>query len=445
MRMKTRKLIPLLLTVLLFAVAFMAPAFAVSLAGGGLLLGMANGGIVEGTTTTGKTDAAQPDLLLNYVDQKIVKMRPSAYPLDTIFRTEVKKVTNIKSIRTEFYAVDVKPFKDQATAAFTNTGVQTSGDLTVANIAIWNVDDTILVPSVNGSDGKKLVLCVTAKAVGTSKLTVQALNGTGADTAIIPNIASGAVLVRMAPAKSELDMQSNAFSIMPGKDYNFCQNFMCQIEESTFNKIHDKEVNWDFSDYEELGLYDLRARMEMSFINGYRKKFTDATDADVKYTCHGIMRYMTKGLVWDESDGISKPVFVNWAKSMFADNSGSDVRTVLVGDDLMAALSLVPDIQKQIDAKSVEVVHGITFNKIITNWGELRVKRHPLFRQMGMDKEGLVLDLSNLEKHIFVPMKATSLDLKTSGQRNADAKVLQEVSCPVLRYPGTHAAITSQA
>lgn len=48
--MKTRKLIPLLLTIGLFAVAFMAPAFAVSLMSGGVLLSMANGGIVEGPT-----------------------------------------------------------------------------------------------------------------------------------------------------------------------------------------------------------------------------------------------------------------------------------------------------------------------------------------------------------------------------------------------------------
>ena len=109
--MKTRKLIPLLLTIGLFAVAFMIPAFALSLIGGGALMAAATGGgIVEGTTTIEKVDATQPDLLLDYVDQKIVKMRPSAYPLDTIFRTEVKKVTDIKSIKTEFYAVDVKPF-----------------------------------------------------------------------------------------------------------------------------------------------------------------------------------------------------------------------------------------------------------------------------------------------------------------------------------------------
>ena len=441
--MKTRKLIPLLLTIGLFAVAFMIPAFALSLIGGGALMAAATGGgIVEGTTTIEKVDATQPDLLLDYVDQKIVKMRPSAYPLDTIFRTEVKKVTDIKSIKTEFYAVDVKPFKDVTTAAFTNSGSQTSAELTVSNIAIWNKDDTVLVPSVKGSDGKNLVLCITSKTVGTQRITVQALNGTGAGTDVVPNIASGATLVRMAPAKSELDIQADPFSIMPAKDFNYCQNFITQIEASTFDKIHSKEVNWDFTDYEELGLYDLRARMEMSFIAGYRKRFADATDGDIKYTCHGISRYMTKGLQWNGTDGITNTTFVNWSKSIFADNSGSDTRVMLVGDDLMAALSLVPDIQKQLDSKSVEVVHGIKFNKIITNWGELRIKRHPMFRLMGMDNDGIVLDVANLQKHIFIPMSATTLDLKTSGQRNADAKVLQEVSCPVLRYPATHAMIT---
>lgn len=445
MRMKSNRLFGLFATVLLFAMAIAVPMIGMSVLLGGTMLAATGGGVVEGTVTTDKTNTAQPDLLLDYVDQKIVKMRPSAYPLDTLFRTEVKKKTGIKSIRTEFYAVDTKPFKDVTTAAFTNGSSLTTTPLTVANQSIWNVDDTVLIPSVNGSDSKPLVLAITAKNAGANTITVQALNGTGGNTDIIPNIASGATLVRMGPAKSELDLQTSPFAIMPSKEYNFCQNFIVQIEESTFNRIHDKEVNWDFSDYEELGLYDLRARMEMSFLMGYRKKFTDATDNEVKYACNGISRYMTKGLIWDKSDGFSDTVFVNWAKTIFADNSGSDQRIVLAGDDLMAALSLAPAVSKQLEAKSTEVVRGITFNKIVTNWGELLVKRHPLFRNMAMDDQGVVVDLANVEKHVFVPMGASTIDLKGSGQRNADAKVLQEVSCPVLRYPGTHAWITSQA
>ena len=402
------------------------------------------GGMVEGGMTLEKQNTSQPDLIVDTVSQKVTKMRPASTPLHTIINN-MSKTVPVGSFKTEFYAVDIKPFADANTAAFTNTGTQTSAELTVGNIKAWSVDDTVMFPNVVGGDGLPLVGCVTARNVATNKITIQALNGTGAGTDVVPNVAISNIMVRMGQAKSEMDAQTSAFSIIPEKNFNYCQNFMAQIEASTFDKIQDKEVQWDFSDYEELTIFDMKSAQERSYLFGIKKKFTDATDAEVKYTCAGLNSDITKGLTWSRGAGVTNANFVSWAKSIFQDNAGSDTRFLFVGDDLMESMSLISSIEKQLDAKATEIVHGVEFNKIITNWGQLLIKRHPMFRMMGWEKNGLVLDINNIEKHVHVPLKATKLDLIKSGQRNADATVLQEVSCPVLRYPATHARITSIA
>lgn len=402
------------------------------------------GGLVEGSMTLERQNTSQPDLIVDSVSQKITKMRPASTPLHTIINN-ISKTVSVGSFRTEYYAVDIKPFTDTNSAVFTNSGSQTSGDITVGNVKAWSVDDTVMFPDIAGGDGLPLVGCVTSRNVGTNKITIQALNGTGAGTDVIPNIAITSTMVRMGQAKSELDMQTSAFSIIPEKDFNYCQNFMAQIEASTFDKIQDKEVAWDFSDYEELTIFDMKSAMERSYLFGIKKKFSDATDAEVKYACGGINSGITKGLTWSRGTGVTNTNFVSWAKSIFQDNAGSDTRIMFIGDDLMESMSVISAIEKQLDAKSTEIVHGVEFNKIVTNWGQLLIKRHPMFRMMGWAKNGLVLDIHNIEKHVHVPLKATKLDLIKSGQRNADATVLQEVSCPVLRYPATHARITSVA
>lgn len=54
---------------------------------------------------------------------------------------------------------------------------------------------------------------------------------------------------------------------------------------------------------------------------------------------------------------------------------------------------------------------------------------------------GIVLDMNNIEKHVLKAMQTRTLDLIKSGQRMANAYVVDEAFCLVLRYPETHALI----
>ncbi|MEB3373016.1 hypothetical protein SFC43_05005 [Bacteroides sp. CR5/BHMF/2] len=46
---------------------------------------------------------------------------------------------------------------------------------------------------------------------------------------------------------------------------------MIQVEQSTFDKIAAKEVNWNFSDIEEDGVYDMRLAMENTYLFGVKQ------------------------------------------------------------------------------------------------------------------------------------------------------------------------------
>ena len=58
-----------------------------------------------------------------------------------------------------------------------------------------------------------------------------------------------------------------------------------------------------------------------------------------------------------------------------------------------------------------------------------------------MSDYGFALEDGYLEKRIFISFKKSALDLKTAGIRNSEAKVIQEVSCLVLKNARAHARV----
>lgn len=413
------------------------------------------GAVVAGETiTTGEVKTGSPDLDKNYVSQKITEMRPSATPLDTIIR-QISNQKNIDSQVSEYYAVDTRPLKDTVKTAYTKDG---DGDITidlaVNNIQSWAEDDTLMIPTINGSDSKPLVCFVLTKTITGGLLTLQPMNGsagsgTTAGELIFPaTIPVSTLLVRMGSCKHELDAQTSPYGIVPVKEFNYAQIFMAQVEESTFQKIHGKEVNWSFSDYEAQNIYDMRATMEFSFLFGYRNKFYDKKNAKERYMTGGITRFITKGLEYGTGGTdrtITDATFVDWTKSIFTGNSGAEKRVFFGGNGLTANLSKISTVQKQIEAKKTEVKWGITFNQIETNFGILLYKHHNLLDTAGWGDAGIVLDMNHIEKHTFVPLSAKKLDLITSGQRNANATVIAETTGVITRYPDTHAIIKPKA
>jgi len=423
-----------------------APAMLPWMLGSGAIY--ATGTIVTGdAVTTTEVAAAAPDLLMSTVSQKITEMKPARTPLDTIIRSATKK--KVESFKTDYYAVDVLPFVDTVATTYTKpgTGVELA-ELIVTNVDMWRQDDTALVVGVTGSDSLDLVIFIADVDVANSKLKIQALNGPAEGSLIVvPTIAAAKVLVRMGNCKAQKDASTSPYAMIPEKEYNYCQIFMAQIEEGTYQAMHKKEVQWSFSDYEALGIYDMKTTIELSYLFGFRKEFVDKLGRDTKYSCGGITREIDQSVTYGTGGAdrtVTNDTLVAWCKDAFTGNSGSDTRILFSGAALTQYISAI-DFTKQLGGGATEAKFGIEWRVIQTNFGKLLWKLHPLFSQIGWDEKGVIIDVNQLEKHEFLPMAAREIDLLTSGQSKVNARAIDEASCPILRYPDCHRLVAPHA
>lgn len=405
----------------------------------------ATGAIVDNTVTTEAVAEGAPNLNEPDYDSMIVEMLPSRTPLDTIFRTRAKK-RKTESIEVRYFSVDTKPFNDTVKTAKTVGDAQII-DLAVNDISMWDKHDTVRLVGINGYDGSlsnnvlgfnNLVARIIGLDNTNGTLRLQALNGyvNGGKRVFHDNIAQHTVLVRLGKAEAELAMQTTPYAILPFEDFNYCQNFMAQIEESTWQNIHKKRVNWDFSDYARLNIYDMRATKELSFLFGTRSKDVDVESKEQVYTCGGVSQFITK--TENVGSTVSITDFATWRAKLFEDNNGSEQRHAFIGADLWKKLETIETIQKQIAANQTEVVFGIRFAKIEFGNEVIYLHKHNLMTQAGWGGYGIFLDLQHLHERPFIPLKEMELDLKKSGQKNAMAKVLTEVTCPIVKYPDCH-------
>jgi len=440
---------------LIFMMTLFAGISAVLSGAAGVVVAVTGAVIASDPVTVEDVKAGSADLDTDYISKVITEMRPAATPLDTILRN-INKDVKIESFKSDFYSVSTRPLYDTVNTAYVSQGDgATSYALKVDTPSMWTVDDTCLFRGVLGVDGLDLLCLVIDKSVTNSTITIQPMNGfagsgSQAGNEILPTagIAKDIRIVRCGPAKNELDAQTSPYAIIPVKDYNYMQIFMAQVEESVFQKMHSKEVQWNFKDYQVQSIYDMRATMEFSFLFGYRKQVSDLTSAKERYLTGGMWRSITKDLEYGTGGTdrtIDNSTFVDWTKSLFTGNSGADTRFLFAGDGLMANLAKVDTIIKQIEAKQTETKFGITFNQIETNFGKILIKHHPLLDQANYGDYGIVLDLNHVEKHVMKPMSTRPLSLRDSGQRNVDAVVIEETCGVILTYPDTHAIISPKA
>lgn len=410
--------------------------------------------IIDDTVTIAKGQVAAPTMYLSDIDQEVVKIDPSRFPLDTILR-QMARSRKVESQITKFYSRDYKSFHDTVTTLVTGAA-QTSFNVVVANISTWSLHDTIMfnkVPAYAQTPAANTVNPIASLACyinlvnkGTSTLTVQPMNGKiVGGVQVLPvgdNIAATTKVIRLGRAEAELSMQTSSYAIFPESETNNCQNFMAQIEQSTFDALTKKEVSWNFTDFEEANIKDMKAQKELSFLFGARSEIIDSQSNDRIYTCGGATEFLTKSLQWVDADFASAAAadawFVALTKKVFQGNSGAQIRYAFFGPDLMEKINAVPIVQKQLDSKNVEVKFGLTFNEIVSTFGLLRVIKHDLLGEVGYGDKGFVFDVSKMEYHKFIALQETELDLKHAGTKNARAKVIQEVSCPVYKYPDTH-------
>jgi hypothetical protein len=222
---------------------------------------------------------------------------------------------------------------------------------------------------------------------------------------------------------------------------------MIQVEQSTFDKIAAKEVDWSFSDIEEDGIYDMRLAQENTFIWGVKNVIRHTTK-------QGMNTWFTGGIWWmagkdievGEWDAkkqcavISDENLVDISKDLFVGTGiGNKRKILLCGRDLLAAFSEIKS--EKFRLKDTVAVWNLKFKSWETDFGEILTIHHELFDLNGMSDCGFAMDPEYLTKKTHVSWSRNILDLKKAGVRNTNAVVIQEVACLYLRYAKAHARL----
>lgn len=409
-----------------------------------------DGGVVKtgAEVTTQFTHEHSEDLLLNDIERKVVKIRPMGNPLEQLSRYATRRTS--KSQRHEYYSTDTLPCSAKIKTAYNATaGGENQTTIDTTNNGIFSKYETIIVPSVNGfnelgaQNNEFLVLYIVDKAQD-GKLVVTPVNGSKiADNFnCVPSIPADSVLIRAGRAHNETDMQTSTYACVPTKKMQYLQIFRAQIEESTLQKISDKEVDWTFTDIEEEAIFDMKRGMNHSFWLGSKRIIFDPKSKEV---------YMTGG-IWYQAGkmftyGVSKTdiqfteeMLVDLTRMSFTGNAGSGVKIFLMGSDLMANLSKIKRDRVINDNKTV-TKYGITFEEIKTNFGRLWCVHDESLDELGFSANGLIFDANYMRKISVYELKTKDLDLRGAGTKDVDARTISEISGIILQNPEAHVKV----
>ncbi|MCM1162991.1 MAG: DUF5309 domain-containing protein [Muribaculaceae bacterium] len=386
--------------------------------------------------TTAITEAAQPGLLRSHVDERISRIRPSSTPLDQISRMVGARKAG--SMKVEYYSVDTKPGEVQCSKAIAaqTLGYGETFSINVKESGIIAPSETLLIPgtTVKAGDKESALVCYVSE-VSKNEITVYPILTEGTASAQVGAIPVDASLVRMGRAAGELDVQTDQYAVIPTKNYNFCQIFKAQVEESLLQRLSDKEVGWSFSDQEESAIVDMRLGMEKSFLFGERSRLSLMSGTDVLLT-GGIWNQAGKEHVYNKG-ALDEDTLNDILRKAFTLGAGSDRKVLLAGSGLISALSRLDKVRVVSDTAK-KVVWGIDFDSITSKFGTVYVKLSEIFDLCGMPDNGIIIDPEYITKYSHIPFTAERISFRKQGVRNTEGVVLTEASCLVLRYPDSH-------
>lgn len=371
-------------------------------------------------------------------------------PIDQISRYAGSKHSG--SMVVDYYSVDTKPTKTILLQSVDESDVKPGDETPITVINTQNNDifdptDTILVQNTPGytSDGltesqQDLMLYVIGR--DSNGVSVVAVNGPTINNVpnCIPEIPARTTLVRMGRAASELDVQSPQFEALPKKSRNLCQIFKMQVEQSTLQRLSNKEVDWTMSDQEEAAVYDMRLGMEKSFLFGVAKRLWDNSKKEYVYFTGGIWNQAGKTHNIESSRELTSNDMVDLMRDAFTGNAGSKRKILIGGSGLIGRISKL-DYTRVITAGQHVSKWGIDFTELRSKFGCLYLLLSEVLDEVGMKDAGIVIDPEYIQKYTHIPFSTEQLNLKKSGVRNVDALVMTEASCLVLRYPKAHMRI----
>lgn len=230
--------------------------------------------VADGETPT-TVHLEEAEIFEQDISKEVTKLNPDRYPLDTILR-EYAKSQKAESQEVVFYQRSAKSLSDsiaEESGGGTSFGTPAcsytyaSGDgltkiyIKPATPQLWRKHDTLVmrsltlpgtpdeatvevVASADTTFAYDVAFYVSDKQGDVLELTpLGGLYGTGANKGkpVVPDFPKTAMLYRMGQAKSEMAMQTDPLAIYPEPTEQYLQNFMAQIEESTFTSCRKRK------------------------------------------------------------------------------------------------------------------------------------------------------------------------------------------------------------
>lgn len=396
--------------------------------------------IEDGPITTAAVGSVSPTLLRSEIDSRIVKIRPMSTPIDQISRMVGARPA--QAMKVEYYSVSTKKGDAEIVEDAEMTG-ETFDEKSVlliktADDAIFARSETVLMPEVKVSGGEPLVLYVIESGRQGAGVKCVPLNA-GED--VTGDISVGNKLVRMGRAASELDVQTPQFGAVPVKNYNYCQIFKAQVEQSLYTKISAKEVGWTFTDQEEVAVMDMRMGMEKNFLFGTRTRITDPQSMDQTTFTGGIWNQAEGEWTMKSGDFDEKALVALMRKAFTGEAAGSSRKILIGGAGFIEKLNNL-SLTRVASATDKVTRWGIDFSEINSKFGSLYVIYSEIFDQCQHANDALIIDPEYLTKYVHVPFRVDMIDMQKTGMRNTQALVATESSCVVLRHPKAHIKVT---
>lgn len=413
----------------------------------------------RGIDTLGnEEDIADPEWIQKHVEQEITKISPMSTPFLQISNMAQKGGCSAQVVK--YYSMGTRPLKTTlAETISAATGAVDRVQFTPTDSGVFTLDDTILCQGVMGfeedgvtrSTNQELVLSVCAVDENTGKFSVYAVNGQkkgNSENIYWPQIPEGTVLVRMGKACAEKDVQTDRYFGLPDAEEQYCQNFMIQVEASTFSQMTKKEVNWTFSDVEEQAVADMKMTQELSYLFGAKAKHKHRGK-------HGDIVYFTGG-VWNQAGKqtdvgtynaqthettIADKQLVDVLQFLYQNTGiGGKEKVVCAGSKFLAALAKIDSSSKMIQRQSA-TKWQLEFSGFRSNFGSILVVLDEQLDLAGKSDWAFACDPDYMKKRTFKSWSRSVYDMKELAIRNTDAVVIQEVSCIFLTHKAAHARL----
>lgn len=413
---------------------------------------------------------SHPEMNKPTISQKLAKLLPSNYPLDTFLRNIGNGKTN--SDKYGFYSISARGVEAVVENAVANkqTNDAWKGNATVtlklsSGVHCLSVDGNIFTPAYNvtgtSPDNAVATKVTRGKALNPLQLNIVKINYTEKTIEVvgvnapIPDIEAGTYFYRAASAKDQQSARSEDPMATPTKDYNFVQRNLCTISENVFQALEEKEVQYGLAEFKEQALLDFRFQAEITSLFG--AAYAANLDGEMidphtnrrKLHMKGLTSFIGTQIVrkhkgdkiGNETVAEDQPVaeFLNEAmEELFANNNGSEERIILYGAEFATALANSQSWQKQLEGAKTEIKWGVTWKVIETNFGRLLGMMHTGLGMVGYGDCAFVIDPANIRRINQLELTQTELDLKKAGIQNSKDITLDEAWTLEVTNPSCH-------